>query len=45
MAKKENTEKSGMVGKLKLFSSITKEAITIIADEIVNFDVRVWQVV
>jgi hypothetical protein len=45
MAKKENAEKSIMVGKLKLFNSIKKEAIIITDDEIVNYDVRLWQVV
>ena len=45
MAKKENAEKSIMVGKVKLFNSITKEAITIRDDEVVNYDVRLWQVV
>jgi hypothetical protein len=45
MAKKENAEKSRMVGKLKLFNSIAKEAILITDDEIVNYDVRLWQVV
>jgi hypothetical protein len=45
MAKKENAEKSVMVGKLKLFNSRTREAITIADDELVNYDVRLWQVV
>jgi hypothetical protein len=45
MAKKENAEKSTMVGKLKLFNSITKEAIIIADDEMVKYDVRLWQVV
>jgi hypothetical protein len=45
MAKKEITEKSTMVGKLKLFNSISKEAIIISDDEVVKYDVRLWQVV
>jgi hypothetical protein len=45
MAKKENAVKSIMVEKLKLFNSITKEAIIIADDEIVKYDVRLWQVV
>ena len=45
MAKKENAEKSIVVGKLKLFNSITKEAIIIADDEMVKYDVRLWQVV
>jgi hypothetical protein len=45
MEKKENTEKSAMVGKLKLFNSATKEAIIITDDEMVKYDVRLWQVV
>ena len=45
MTKKENAEKSIMVGKLKLFNSRTKEAIIIADDELVNYDVRLWRVV
>ena len=45
MTKKKNAEKSIMVGKLKLFNSITKEVIIIADDEIVKYDVRLWQVV
>jgi hypothetical protein len=45
MVKKENAEKSIMVGKLKLFNSISKESIIIADDELVNYDVRLWQVV
>jgi hypothetical protein len=45
MAKKENAEKSGRVGKLKLFNSKTSEAIIITDDELVNYDLRLWQVV
>ena len=44
MAKKENAEKSIMVGKLKLFNSRTREAIIIADDEVVNYDVRLWRV-
>jgi hypothetical protein len=45
MTKKENAEKSSMVGKLKLFNSKTSEAIIITDDELVNYDARLWQVV
>ena len=45
MGKKENVEKSIIVEKLKLFNSITKEAIIITDDEMVKYDVRLWQVV
>jgi|BarGraNGADG00211_3_1021988.scaffolds.fasta_scaffold273131_1 hypothetical protein len=45
MTKKINAEKSIMVGKLKLFNSIAKEAIIIADDELVNYDARFWQVV
>jgi hypothetical protein len=44
MVKKENAEKSIMVGKLKLFNSRTREAIIIADDEVVNYDVRLWRV-
>jgi hypothetical protein len=44
MATKINAEKSIMVGKLKLFNSIAKEAIIIADDELVNYDARFWQV-
>ena len=45
MTKKGNAEKSIMMGKLKLFNSITKEVIIIADDELVNYGVRLWQVV
>ena len=45
MTTKINAEKSIMVGKLKLFNSIAKEAIIIADDELVNYDARFWQVV
>jgi len=45
MATKTNAEKSIMVGKLRLFNSIAKEAIIIADDELVNYDARFWQVV
>ena len=45
MATKINAAKSIMVGKLKLFNSIAKEAIIIADDELVNYDARFWQVV
>ena len=45
MAKKENAEKSVMVGKMKLFNSITKEESIIADDELVNYDLRFWNVV
>jgi hypothetical protein len=44
MVKKENAEKSIMVGKLKLFNSRTREAIIIADDEVVNYDGRLWRV-
>lgn len=44
MATKMNAEKSRMVGKLKLFNSVAKEAIIIADDELVNYDARFWQV-
>ena len=44
MTKKENAEKSIMVGKLRLFNSRTREAIIIADDELVNYDVRLWRV-
>jgi hypothetical protein len=34
-----------MVEKLKLFNSMTREAIIIADDELANYDVRFWQVV
>jgi hypothetical protein len=45
MTKKENTEKSKMAGKLKLFNSMTKQTIIITEEELENYDVRLWQVV
>jgi hypothetical protein len=45
MKKKESEEKSTMAGKRKLFNRATQEAITIADDEMVNYDVRLWQVV
>jgi hypothetical protein len=45
MTEKENAEKSIMVGKLRLFNSRTREAIIVPADELVNYDVRLWRVV
>jgi hypothetical protein len=45
MTKKEDSEKSIIVEKLKLFNSRTREAIMIPDDEVVNYDVRLWRVV
>ena len=45
MTKKKNAEASIMMGKLKLFNSATREAIIITDEEMVNYDVRLWQVV
>ena len=45
MAKKEIAAKSLMIGKVKLFNSISKESIIIADDEIVKYDTRLWQVV
>ena len=42
MAKKENAEKSIMVGKLKLFNSISKESIIIADDEMVKYDIIIY---
>lgn len=33
-----------MVGRLKLFNSIAREAIVITDDQLVNFDARFWKV-
>jgi hypothetical protein len=45
MASKINAEKSIMVGKLKMFNSVAKEAIIIADDDLVNYDARFWRVV
>jgi hypothetical protein len=45
MTKKEDKEKSEMVGKVRLFNSRTSEALIITDDELVNYDPRLWQVV
>jgi len=45
MEKKENIEKSVAVKKLNLFNSRSREAKIIAADEIVNYDVRLWRIV
>jgi hypothetical protein len=45
MAKKENAEKSIMVGDLKLFNRRTRESIIIGNDEWVNYDLRLWEAV
>ena len=45
MTKKINSEKSIMVGKIKFYNSATQEAIIIADEEMVNYDVRLWQVV
>lgn len=45
MTKKKNAEKSIMVGRIKLYNSATQEAIIIADEEMVNYDVRLWQVV
>jgi hypothetical protein len=45
MTKKENTEKSVMVEKLKLFNNMTRETIVITDDEMANYDARLWQIV
>jgi len=44
MAKKENAEKSMMLGKVKLFNSRTRETIIVSDDELVKYDVRLWRV-
>jgi hypothetical protein len=45
MTKKENAKEPIMVKKLKLFNSMTREAIIIADDASANYDVRLWQVV
>jgi hypothetical protein len=45
MTKKINAEKSVIVGKIKLYNSASQEAIIIKDEEMVNYDVRLWQVV
>jgi hypothetical protein len=45
VAKKESTEKSIMVEKLKLFNRMTGEAVIIADDELANYDVRLWEIV
>jgi hypothetical protein len=45
MAKKEDVKKSIMVGKIKLYNSAKQQAIIIADEEMVNYDVRLWQVV
>lgn len=45
MEKKEKIEKSIIVEKLRLFNSRSREAKIIAADEVVNYDVRLWRVV
>ena len=45
MTKKISVETSIMAGKIKLYNSATQEAIIIADEEIVNYDVRLWQVV
>jgi hypothetical protein len=45
MTKKINSEKSVIVRKLKLYNSATQEVMIIADEEVVNYDVRLWQVV
>ena len=45
MTKKINSEKPIVVGKLKLYNSATQEVRIIADEEMVNYDVRLWQVV
>ncbi len=45
MEKKETKEKPVTVEKLNLFNSRSREAKTIPADEIVNYDIRLWRIV
>jgi hypothetical protein len=45
MTKKKDAKPSIMVGKIKLYNSATQEAIIITDEEMVNYDVRLWQVV
>jgi hypothetical protein len=45
MINKANVEKPPMEGKVKLFNNATREAVIIAAGEMVNYDVRLWQVI
>jgi hypothetical protein len=45
MTKKKNTESYTAVRKLKLYNSATQELMIIADEEMVNYDVRLWQVV
>jgi hypothetical protein len=45
MAKKELTEKSETVGKVKLFNSSTNESLMVTEDELMNYDPRLWHVI
>jgi hypothetical protein len=45
MTKKKDAETSIIVGNIKLYNSATQEAIIIADEEMVNYDVRLWQVV
>lgn len=45
MAEKANIEKAVLVGKLKLFNSRTRQAIMVAADELMDYDVRLWRVI
>jgi hypothetical protein len=45
MTKKIDVETSIIAGKIKLYNSATQEAIIIADEEMVHYDVRLWQVV
>jgi hypothetical protein len=45
MAKKENAEKSIVVANVKLYNKMTRETVVITDDELVNYDVRHWEIV
>lgn len=45
MEKKETAEKSVAVEKLNLFNSRSREAKIVAAEEVVNYDVRLWRIV
>lgn len=45
MGKKETIEKPIIVEKLRLFNSRSREAKIVAADEVVDYDVRLWRVV
>jgi hypothetical protein len=45
MVTKANAEKPILERSVKLFNNATREAVIIAAGEMVNYDVRLWQVI